>query len=114
SVRRRGPHSEPEVRRGLFGPSLSRRLSALRQLCEMESRTSSVRLYYAHFFVNAKLARVCVDYFGIGRLAFFREIRMSFTLHDMGSENYTFGANVWNWKAALEVIKSLDVISEGT
>lgn len=31
---------------------------------------------------------------------------------DMGSENYEFTANVWNWKAALEVIKSLDVLSE--
>ena len=31
----------------------------------------------------------------------------------MGSENYEFTANVWNWKAALEVIKSLDVLSEG-
>lgn len=30
----------------------------------------------------------------------------------MGSENYEFTANVWNWKAALEVIKSLDVLSE--
>lgn len=39
---------------------------------------------------------------------------MSFTLHDTGSENYTFSSNVWNWKAALEVIKSLDVVSEGT
>jgi hypothetical protein len=38
---------------------------------------------------------------------------MSFTLHDLGSENFEFTANVWNWKAALEVIKSLDVISEG-
>lgn len=38
---------------------------------------------------------------------------MSFTLHDMGSEGYEFTANVWNWKAALEVIKSLDVLSEG-
>lgn len=37
---------------------------------------------------------------------------MSFTLIDMGSENYEFTANVWNWKAALEVIKSLDVLSE--
>ena len=32
----------------------------------------------------------------------------------MGSENFEFTANVWKWKAALEVIKSLDVISEGT
>ena len=38
---------------------------------------------------------------------------MSFTLHDMSSENYEFTANVWNWKAALEVIKNLDIISEG-
>lgn len=38
---------------------------------------------------------------------------MSFTLHDMGSEGYEFTANVWNWKAALEVIKGLDVLSEG-
>jgi hypothetical protein len=38
---------------------------------------------------------------------------MSFTLHDLGSENFEFTANVWNWKAALEVIKSLDIVSEG-
>ena len=38
---------------------------------------------------------------------------MSFTLHDMGEENYEFTANVWNWKATLEVIKSLDILSEG-
>ncbi len=38
---------------------------------------------------------------------------MSFTLHDLGSEGYEFSASVWHWKAALEVIKSLDVISEG-
>ena len=38
---------------------------------------------------------------------------MSFTLHDMGSENFEFSANVWNWKAVLEVIKDLDVFSEG-
>jgi hypothetical protein len=37
---------------------------------------------------------------------------MSFTLHDLGTENFEFSVNVWNWKAALEVIKSLDVISE--
>jgi hypothetical protein len=37
---------------------------------------------------------------------------MSFTLYDMGSENFEFTANVWNWKAALELIKSLDIISE--
>lgn len=38
---------------------------------------------------------------------------MSFTLHDNGSENFQFSANVWNWKAALEIIKSLDIVSEG-
>lgn len=31
----------------------------------------------------------------------------------MGSENFEFNANVWNWKAVLEVIKELDIISEG-
>lgn len=39
---------------------------------------------------------------------------MSFTLTDLGSESFEFNANVWNWKAALEVIRSLDVLSEGT
>ena len=38
---------------------------------------------------------------------------MSFTLIDLGSENFEFTASVWNWKAALEVIKSLDIIGEG-
>jgi hypothetical protein len=38
---------------------------------------------------------------------------MSFTLLDLGSENFEFTANVWTWKAALEVIKSFDIISEG-
>ncbi|MCU1288892.1 MAG: hypothetical protein JWN60_1121 [Acidobacteria bacterium] len=38
---------------------------------------------------------------------------MSFTLLDLGSENFEFTANVWNWKAALEVIKSFDILSEG-
>lgn len=38
---------------------------------------------------------------------------MGFTLHDMSSENYEFNANVWNWKALLEVVKSLDILSEG-
>lgn len=37
---------------------------------------------------------------------------MSFTLHDMGSEHFEFSANVWNWKAALELIRGLDVLSE--
>ncbi len=38
---------------------------------------------------------------------------MSFTLMDLSSENFEFRSNVWNWKAALEIIKSLDVIGEG-
>ena len=37
---------------------------------------------------------------------------MSFTLLDEGSENFEFSANVWNWKAALEIVKSLDIVSE--
>ena len=32
----------------------------------------------------------------------------------MGTENFELQANVWQWKAVLEVIKSLDVIAEGT
>jgi len=39
---------------------------------------------------------------------------MSFTLIDLGNEKFEFSANVWNWKAALEIIRSLDVLSEGT
>ena len=31
----------------------------------------------------------------------------------MGEENYEFNTNVWNWKATLEVIKSLDILSDG-
>ncbi len=38
---------------------------------------------------------------------------MSFTLIDLGSESFEFNANVWNWKAALEIIRSLDILSEG-
>ena len=38
---------------------------------------------------------------------------MSFTLQDMSSENFEFSANVWNWKALLEVLKEMDIISEG-
>lgn len=37
---------------------------------------------------------------------------MSFTLIDQSSENFEFRASVWNWKAAVEVIKSFDVISQ--
>lgn len=39
---------------------------------------------------------------------------MSFTLIDQSSENFEFGANVWSWKAAVEVIRSLDILSEGS
>lgn len=39
---------------------------------------------------------------------------MSFTLMDLGSENFEFRANVWNWKTALEIIKSFDILSDGT
>lgn len=38
---------------------------------------------------------------------------MSFTLIDLSSENFEFNANVWNWKAAVELIRSFDIISEG-
>lgn len=38
---------------------------------------------------------------------------MSFTLMDQGSENFEFSANVWNWKAAVEVIRSFDIVGEG-
>ena len=39
---------------------------------------------------------------------------MSFTLHDLGSEGIEFPANIWNWKAVLELIRSMDILSEGT
>ena len=38
---------------------------------------------------------------------------MSFTLLDNGTENFEFRANVWNWRTALEIIKSFDIISDG-
>jgi hypothetical protein len=38
---------------------------------------------------------------------------MSFTLIDQGSEGFEFQANVWHWKAAVEVIRSLDILDEG-
>jgi len=38
---------------------------------------------------------------------------MSFTLHDLGTENFIFDANVWTWKAAVEIIRSFDFVSEG-
>ncbi|MFN6962208.1 MAG: hypothetical protein ACK4S4_00410 [Pyrinomonadaceae bacterium] len=37
---------------------------------------------------------------------------MSFTLVDMGSENFEFSTNVWHWRAALEIIRDLDILSE--
>ena len=37
---------------------------------------------------------------------------MSFILIDMGSESFEFHTNGWNWKTALEIIKSFDIISE--
>ncbi len=39
---------------------------------------------------------------------------MSFTLTDLGTESYEFNASVWNWKAALEVIRSMNILSEGS
>ena len=38
---------------------------------------------------------------------------MSFTLLDSGAENFEFRANVWNWRAILEIIKSLNIVSDG-
>jgi hypothetical protein len=38
---------------------------------------------------------------------------MSFTLLDSGAEGFEFRANVWNWRTALEIIKSFDLISDG-
>ena len=38
---------------------------------------------------------------------------MSFTLIDLGSEKFEFRANVWNWKPAVEIIKSFDIVDEG-
>lgn len=38
---------------------------------------------------------------------------MSFTLIDRGSENFEFAASVWNWKAAVEIIRELDIVDEG-
>lgn len=39
---------------------------------------------------------------------------MSFTLTDLGSEGFEFNANVWTWKAAVEVVRSFDILSEGS
>ncbi len=38
---------------------------------------------------------------------------MSFTLMDLGAESFEYRASIWNWKTALEIIKSFDVLSEG-
>ncbi|MGI8788236.1 MAG: hypothetical protein ACR2HG_10795 [Pyrinomonadaceae bacterium] len=38
---------------------------------------------------------------------------MSFTLFDLGAENFEFRANAWNWKPTLEIIKSFDIVDEG-
>ena len=32
---------------------------------------------------------------------------------DLGSENFELSANVWTWKPTLEIIKSLDILSDG-
>lgn len=39
---------------------------------------------------------------------------MSFTLIDQGQENFEFTASVWQWKAAVELLRSYDIVSEGT
>ena len=61
-------------------------------------------------FSDSKL----IDLTIVRRLAFFQEHTMSFTLMDLGSESFEFNANVWNWKAAVEIIRSLDIISEAS
>lgn len=38
---------------------------------------------------------------------------MSFTLIDQGSEGFEFNSNVWSWKAAVEIIRHLDIVDEG-
>lgn len=39
---------------------------------------------------------------------------MSFTLTDLSHENFEFSANVWSWKAAVELIRHLDILGEGS
>ena len=53
-----------------------------------------------------------VDFARFPPLAFSESKRMSFTLTDLGSENFELNANVWNWKAVLELIRSFDIVSE--
>ena len=36
---------------------------------------------------------------------------MSFTLIDQGSEGFELNANVWSWKAAVEIIRDLDIVA---
>lgn len=38
---------------------------------------------------------------------------MSFTLIDQGSEGFELHANVWTWKAVVEIIRSFDILGEG-
>ena len=38
---------------------------------------------------------------------------MSFTLMDLGSANFEVRTNVWSWKPTLEIIKSVDILSDG-
>ena len=38
---------------------------------------------------------------------------MSFTLIDLGSENFELSANVWSWKPTLEIVKNLNILSDG-
>ncbi|MCB1024780.1 MAG: hypothetical protein KDB79_10340 [Acidobacteria bacterium] len=39
---------------------------------------------------------------------------MSFTLIDLSSENYELPASVWAWKTAVEIIRSYDIVADGT
>jgi len=39
---------------------------------------------------------------------------MSFTLTDLGSESFELSANVWTWKAVLELVRSFDILGENT
>lgn len=38
---------------------------------------------------------------------------MSFTLIDVGSEKFELSSSIWSWKPTLEIIKSLDILSDG-
>lgn len=41
-----------------------------------------------------------------------KQINMSFKLIDIGSDQNEFDVNIWKWKAALELIKRLDIIGD--